>query len=120
MAPDGTITDSAAAERLFISVAEIVDTGYDAVHSKPAVHRMEFPAGTLALFAGNRSLHCVTPVGNVAPSTDAGDTSDSDGSDNHDDAHKARLVAVLCFARQPDVRNSPQVQKLFWGRSVQQ
>ena len=29
-----------------------------------------------------------------------------------------RLVAVLCFAGEPGVRNSPSVQQMFWGRTA--
>ena len=56
---------------------------------------LDLKPGTLTLFAGRYSLHRVTEV--------KGD--------------RARLVAVLCFATTPDQRNSPEVQKLFWGRS---
>ena len=55
-----------------------------------------FTPGTLQVFAGRYSLHRVT---DVAPS-----------------ATRDRLVAVLCFASEPRLRNSPEVQEMFWGR----
>lgn len=64
--------------------------------STPPLHTLDFQAGTLSIFAGSKSLHRVTQV--------KGDCS--------------RLVAVLTFASTPGFRNSPAVQKLFWGRSL--
>ena len=57
---------------------------------------LKFEPGTLSIFCGSRCLHEVTRV--------------------HGD--RDRLVAVFCFATRPGVRNSAQVQKLFWGRSL--
>ena len=61
-----------------------------------AVRTAPFAAGTLQVFAGRYSLHAVTPVYG-APE---------------------RLVAVLCFAGEAGVRNSPSVQQMFWGRTA--
>ena len=61
------------------------------------LHTLEFVPGTLSVFAGSKSLHRVTKVkGNCS-----------------------RLVAVLTFASEPGFKNTPAVQKLFWGRSAQ-
>jgi hypothetical protein len=62
----------------------------------PELHTLDFRPGTLSIFSGSKSLHRVTKV--------KGDCS--------------RLVAVLTFASRPGFRNSPEVQKLFWGRSL--
>ena len=59
------------------------------------VHDLQFDPGTLSIFRGSRSLHRVTQCGGP----------------------KARLVAVFCFAAEPDFKNSKEVQELFWGRS---
>jgi hypothetical protein len=59
------------------------------------VVRLPFEPGTLSIFHGSRSLHRVT---RCAGSRD-------------------RLVAVLCFASEPDAVNSDAVRKLFWGRT---
>jgi len=56
-----------------------------------------FEPGTLSIFQGSQCLHRVTK---------------STGE-------KDRLVAVLCFSTRPGQKNSPQVQEMFWGRSVQ-
>jgi len=52
------------------------------------------PAGTLVIFRGRDSLHCVAPVA---------------GS-------RARLVGVLSYAREPDQRMDATSQLLFHGR----
>ena len=57
---------------------------------------LKFEPGTLSIFCGSRCLHEVTKV----------------------EGDKDRLVAVFCFATRPGVRNSKQVQELFWGRTV--
>eukprot|EP00965_Chrysotila_dentata_P237726 6202083-Pleurochrysis_carterae.AAC.1 len=63
----------------------------------PRVHKASFTPGSLQIFHGKYSLHRVTRVlGN-----------------------RDRLVAVLCFASEPGVRNSPEVQQMFWGRTAQ-
>lgn len=62
----------------------------------PDVETLAVSPGTLVLFAGYYSLHQVTPV--------KGPT--------------ARYVATLCFKDQPNVCNSPEVQQLFYGRTV--
>jgi len=61
----------------------------------PEVHTLDFKPGTLFVFSGSRSLHRVTRV----------------------EGARSRLVAVLTFATSPGFRNSPEVQKMFWGRS---
>ena len=58
--------------------------------------RMPFEAGTLSIFAGHHTLHRVTAVR----------------------GHRHRLVAVLCYNREPGVANSDEVRKLFWGRAA--
>ena len=55
-----------------------------------------FAPGTLQIFGGRYCLHRVTKT----------------------EGARDRLVGVLCFASEPGVVNSPQVQKMFWGRSV--
>ena len=71
--------------------------GYDEVKRildgevKPV--RMPFEAGTLSIFAGHYTLHRVTPVR----------------------GHRHRLVAVLCYNREPGIANSDAVRKLFGG-----
>jgi hypothetical protein len=62
----------------------------------PPLHTLDFQPGTLSIFAGSKSLHRVTRVHGSC----------------------SRLVAVLTFASVPGFKNSPAVQKLFWGRSV--
>ncbi|MBT5433081.1 MAG: 2OG-Fe(II) oxygenase [Alphaproteobacteria bacterium] len=52
------------------------------------------PAGTLMIFRGRESLHCVTPV--IGP--------------------QARLVGVLSYAREPGRTMGAQSQRLFHGR----
>jgi len=64
--------------------------------SKDIAETLLFEPGTLSIFCGSRCLHEVTKVHGL----------------------KDRLVAVFCFATSPGVRNSKQVQKLFWGRAV--
>jgi hypothetical protein len=59
-----------------------------------AVRDLCFEAGDLMIFRGSRSLHRVGPVGGERP----------------------RLTGVLCFADRPNVANSPEVRRLFWGR----
>jgi len=58
---------------------------------------LRFEPGTLSIFCGSRCLHEVTKV----------------------EGERDRLVAVFCFATRPGMTNSPQVQELFWGRTVQ-
>lgn len=72
------------------------EQGNDELEGAPPLHTLDFRPGTLSIFAGSKSLHRVTTV--------KGDSS--------------RLVAVLTFASVPGFRNSPAVQKLFWGRSL--
>jgi hypothetical protein len=53
-----------------------------------------FAPGTLQIFAGRYCLHRVTQTA----------------------GQRDRLVAVLCFASEPGLINSPEVQRMFWGR----
>ena len=62
----------------------------------PDIRTLKAKPGTLILFVGYRSMHRVTEV--------KGDVT--------------RYVAVFCFKDQPDVCNSPEVQKLFYGRTA--
>ena len=62
----------------------------------PPLHTLEFVPGTLSIFAGSKSLHRVSKV----------------------EGKCSRLTAILTFASKPGFRNSPAIQKLFWGRSV--
>jgi len=71
-------------------VAEILDG------DRAGVQTLPFTPGTLLIFAGRQSIHRVTDVQGETP----------------------RLVAVLCYAEQPGVKNSPDVQRLFWGRTA--
>ena len=59
------------------------------------VKRLDFEAGTLSIFQGSECLHRVTKV----------------------QGNRDRLVAVLCYGTKPGIKNSKQVQKMFWGRS---
>ena len=56
--------------------------------------RMPFEPGTLSVFAGHHTLHRVTRGG----------------------GHRHRLVAVLCYNREPGGANSDEVRRFFWGR----
>ena len=60
------------------------------------IQTLPVEAGTLLLFAGYYQLHRVTPV--------VGNTT--------------RYVATLCFKDEPGVCSSPEVQKLFYGRTA--
>ena len=60
----------------------------------PAVRAAPFAPGTLQIFAGRSSLHRVSKV--------TGE----------------RLVAVYCFSDVEGFVNSPEVQRMFWGRAV--
>lgn len=60
----------------------------------PGIRTLKVDPGTLILFVGYRSIHQVTRV--------SGDVT--------------RYVATLCYKDEPDVCNSPEVQKLFYGR----
>ena len=67
------------------------------IQKKPLVRRknLTFEEGTLSIFSGRKSLHRVTEC-----------------SGNLD-----RLVAVFTFASEEAYKNSPEVRKLFWGRT---
>ena len=60
----------------------------------PAVRAAPFAPGTLQIFAGRSSLHRVSEV------------------------EGERLVAVYCFSDVAGFVNSPEVQRMFWGRAV--
>ena len=60
------------------------------------VRTAPFAPGTLQIFAGRYSLHAVKLM----------------------HGPRERLVAVLCFATAPGVRNSLAVQEMFWGRRI--
>jgi hypothetical protein len=60
----------------------------------PAVRAAPFAPGTLQIFAGRCSLHRVSKV------------------------EGERLVAVYCFSDVEGFVNSPEVQRMFWGRAV--
>jgi len=64
--------------------------------SYPGVRTLAVEPGTLILFVGYHSMHQVTPV--RGPVT--------------------RYVATLCYKDRPNVCNSPEVQKLFYGRTA--
>jgi alkylated DNA repair dioxygenase AlkB len=70
-------------------VGRILDGDRDGVVELP------FTAGTLLIFGGNQTIHRVTRV----------------------EGERARLVPVLCFSEDADKTNSPEVRKLFWGRT---
>ena len=77
-------------EELYNVMENILDGSDDIAET------LKFEPGTLSIFCGSRCLHEVTKV----------------------EGEVDRLVAVFCFATSPGVRNSQQVQKLFWGRTV--
>ena len=64
--------------------------------SRDGVMQLPFAPGTLLIFGGRQTIHRVTRVSGATP----------------------RLVPVLCYAEQPDLVNSEQVRKLFWGRAA--
>lgn len=72
---------------------EIVREVLDGDRSR--VVELPFTAGTLLIFGGNQTIHRVARVTGATK----------------------RLVPVLCYAENPDVSNSPEVRKLFWGRT---
>jgi hypothetical protein len=62
----------------------------------PEVRTLNVEPGTLLIFAGYYSLHRVTSLIGRDP----------------------RYVATLCYKDQPNMCNSPEVQKLFYGRTA--
>lgn len=62
----------------------------------PAVYNASFEPGTLQIFGGRYSLHRVSKIL---------------GS-------RRRMVAVYCFSEIPGFVNSPEIQKMFWGRTA--
>lgn len=81
---------------VFDRVEETIQQSEGKNNTNATINALEFEEGTLAIFAGRYSLHRVSPV--------YGDLD--------------RLVAVLTFASEPGYINSPEVQKMFWGRSM--
>ena len=59
------------------------------------VIELPFSARTLLIFGGRATIHRVTRV----------------------DGKRPRLVPILCYSEQKDLKNSETVRKLFWGRS---
>eukprot|EP00051_Salpingoeca_urceolata_P016299 m.215577 g.215577 ORF g.215577 m.215577 type:complete len:347 (+) comp18641_c0_seq1:1191-2231(+) len=72
--------------------------GDDAATDAPHVFTAPFEPGTLQIFGGRYSLHRVKQL--TATAT------------------RSRFVAVLCFATEAHLHNSPAVQKMFWGRTA--
>ncbi len=62
---------------------------------RDGVHELPFTVGTLLIFGGRQTIHRVTRVSGQQP----------------------RLVPVLCYSEQPEMKNSASVRKLFWGRT---
>ena len=87
------------------AVAGIVNahSGYDvqpADTAAPDISTAPFDPGTLQIFAGRYSLHHVKSI--------------------PESCTRDRMAAVLCFATEPGVINSPSVQEMFWGRVIQE
>ena len=61
----------------------------------PGIRTLPVEPGTLLIFAGYYAMHRVTPV----------------------KGQGTRYVATLCYKNQPNIRNSPEVQNLFYGRT---
>ncbi|MFV2031124.1 MAG: hypothetical protein ACC663_01400 [Gammaproteobacteria bacterium] len=72
---------------------EIVASVLDGDRSQ--VIELPFTPGTLLIFGGQQTIHRVTRVHGNRP----------------------RLVPILCYSEQPDLKNSESVRKLFWGRT---
>jgi len=65
----------------------------------PKMYRtLNFEPGTLSIFQGSKCLHRVTKIS----------------------GNRNRLLAVLCFATKPGVKNSKKTQKRFFGRQTSQ
>jgi len=81
----------------FSTVEDVIAHQDDQKNMKTStkVSTLAFEPGTLSIFAGRYSLHRVTPC----------------------EGEVDRLVSVLTFANTEGYKNSPQVQKLFWGRT---
>ncbi len=62
---------------------------------RAGVVTLPFTPGTLLIFGGQKTIHRVTEVKGARP----------------------RLVPVLCYSVVPDLKNSDEVRKLFWGRT---
>jgi len=77
-------------EREYEGITQVLDGTH------PGIRTLDIKPGTLSIFAGYYSLHRVTPV--------AGGTT--------------RYLATFCFKDRPGVKNSPEVQKLFYGRTA--
>jgi hypothetical protein len=77
-------------EKEYHEVERILDGAH------PDIRTLNVEPGTLLIFAGYYSIHRVTPVSGP----------------------RTRYVATLCYKDQPGVRNSPEVQTLFYGRTA--
>ena len=73
----------------FDSVRKVLDG------DESKVRRLPFEPGTLSIFNGRRSLHRVMRCS----------------------GRRDRLVAILCFASEPNALNSDAFRKLYWGRT---
>lgn len=62
---------------------------------RDGVETLPFTPGTLLIFGGQKTLHRVTEVRGA----------------------RLRLVPVLCYSVEPDLKNSDEVRMLFWGRT---
>jgi len=83
-------------EKIFTDLDDILVKDEEMKDGNELVNTLEFEPGTLSLFSGSTCLHEVTQI--------SGD--------------KCREVAVLCYTTVQGKRNSPEVQKLFFGRIV--
>jgi len=93
---------NASADMAFESVAAIVNarSTYDVeprAAKVPKTAVAPFAPGALQIFAGRYSLHRVSPIAGKTP----------------------RLVGVFCFSKEAGFVNSPSVQQMFWGRTLQ-
>jgi len=84
--------DKVSVNKHYEQMTKLVDGSTDQL-----VQRLEFEPGTLSIFQGNECLHRVAKC----------------------EGDKNRLVAVLCYAARPGVKNSKEVQEMFWGRSAE-
>ena len=73
---------------------DVVDQVLTGMH--PGIRTLDVVPGTMVIFAGHYAMHRVTTV--------VGD--------------KTRYMAILCFKNRPGVRNSPEVQMLFYGKTA--
>jgi hypothetical protein len=95
---DQSIDECAPSVASVINVHSQYSTLSSSSSPTPQVNIASFEPGTLQIFAGRYSFHRVKSI----PMTST----------------KDRLVAVLCFSSEPNVVNSSDVQKMFWGRTT--